>query len=103
QHDSNMIEKTKVENKPEETLNTSFCAERNRTGIEKDTMYNLKDANEVKKVVNKILSKMLVDNREEDSKQLNDRFDKALKKEDLEHAWPTRSGLAKSEEASNIG
>ncbi|KAF0536087.1 hypothetical protein F8M41_009349 [Gigaspora margarita] len=80
----------------------------------------LKDANEV------VDSETLVDNREEDDKQLNDGFDKVLEKEDLERAcevwakkvrefrgpvaWnkeekkgPTRKGLAESKEASDIG
>ncbi|KAF0555794.1 hypothetical protein F8M41_016785 [Gigaspora margarita] len=53
---------------------------RDGSGVENDTTYDLKDANEV------VDSETLVDNREEDDKQLNDGFDKVLKKEGLECA-----------------
>ncbi|CAG8840111.1 20043_t:CDS:2, partial [Gigaspora margarita] len=72
----------------------------NGFGVENDITYDLKDVNEV---VDKISSETLVNNRKKDDKQLNDRFDKVLKKENLKHAWPTRKGLIESKEVLNIG
>ncbi|CAG8801786.1 40465_t:CDS:2, partial [Gigaspora margarita] len=56
---------------------------RDRSGVKKDTVYDLKDAN---KFVNEILNETLVINREEKSKHLKDEFNKILKKENLECA-----------------